>query len=305
MSMKNKKVAIFTVYYNRENDILESVNSLLNQEYDDFCVVVVNDGSTDNTQEILSQLESDNLIVINKENTGFVDSIIFAINNIPSEYIAIHGSGDISLPQRIRLQANILDNDQSVGVVGCLYKTIDLVRKIESCPELPTGLISSKAMHENLLIKNPLTHGEVMIRRTMYQQVGGYNKFFLYAQDYDLWVRMSQIANFYVLDKFLYIRYIRKNGVGGSVNKLALQQLLVSIAKNSIHSGNNSYPILALVNKKKDTQLRKRLVKLSIRSLLLEKTYPITLARVNIIEFGLVGIFINMLLFPIKLKRKK
>lgn len=302
--MKKYKVAIFTAYYNRENDVSESISSLLNQTYDDFVVVAINDGSTDNTLSKMKDINDDRLIIIDKDNSGFVSSMIYAINKIDSEYIAIHGSGDISYPDRISLQVEVLDNNPNVGVVGCHYKNTDLTRNKSVEFHNLSGLIKGPEMAIQLSMKNPLTQGEVMLRRDVYNKVGGYNPLFIFSQDYDLWTRISKVTDFFIIPKFLYERYVRFDGVSGNVNKIAIQQYLASVARVNSFVDNSDINVLSVFKKINDPILSKRLIRLNVRAILYEKIYPKDLARINLLELGTKGLFFNLLLNICRFRRK-
>ncbi|PTP48080.1 glycosyltransferase [Vibrio splendidus] len=263
--MSKYKVCIYTVYYNRENEVDESIQSLLDQSYDDFLVVAIDDGSTDQTLKKLKKFSNDSrLKIISKANSGFVDSIKYAISLDESEYIAIHGSGDVSFPNRISSQVEILEKKQNVGVVGCHYISEDLVSKKHIEFSDISGLVVD--VNKKLKKKNFLTHGEVMFRRNIYDRVGGYNTLFYYSQDYDLWLRMSKLTQFYIVPDFLYKRYVRADGVSGKVSKIIPQQYLASFARTNEIAHSNDIKSVDLLFKGKDKIYSKRLIKLFFRS---------------------------------------
>ena len=226
------------------------------------------------------------------------------IASIDSDFVAIHGSGDISYPDRIKLQVDILEKHPSVGVVGCHYRNTDLARGITHEYVELSGLIEGRKMLTNLRKKNPLTQGEVMMRRSAYDKVGGYNTLFVFSQDYDLWVRLSKIVDFYILPVVLYERYVRLDGVSGNVNTIAVQQYLASVARLNSLSCSALITVNNLIAKKKDPTLSKRLMRLSIRAIIYEKSYPYSLAKVNVIELGFLGCFINLFLNICRLRVK-
>ncbi|MDZ7835005.1 MAG: glycosyltransferase family 2 protein [Alkalibacterium sp.] len=112
-------VSIVTVYYNRENQVKESIESLLNQTYQNIEIIAVDDGSTDNTYKLLSSYKDSRLKVIRHTNSGFVKSIRKAIEHSNGDIIAVHGSGDISFLNRIEKQVSVLKNNSRIGVVSC------------------------------------------------------------------------------------------------------------------------------------------------------------------------------------------
>ncbi|MEI9752334.1 glycosyltransferase [Moellerella wisconsensis] len=267
----NTKVIVFTVYYNRENDVDDSIISLLNQTYENYSIVAIDDGSTDSTPEKLKKyINHPKFNLITKKNSGFVDSLIQAINSFDSEYIAIHGSGDISLPDRLEKQVSILVDNQHIGLVGCFYENHDLIRDTLQQYNKYQETIESPSQY--LLKENFLTQGEVMFRRTIYNNVGGYNRLYTYSQDYDLWLRMSNITNFYIIPEVLYKRFVRNDGVSGLIPKILAQQYLASFARHCFMVKINKPIAINLIEKPSDKKLKRRILKLIVRNFIIEKS---------------------------------
>lgn len=232
--MVNKpKVSICVAYYNRSERIAESIGSLLAQDYDDFEVVVVNDGSPDPlVKEYLDAFNDPRLKVIHQSNTGFVGAMRRAIENAEGEYIAIHGAGDVSLPQRIRIQALFLDNNVNVGAVGSYYQNCDFDNGSTQILETRKGSVNTLLGIEDFA-KNPIPfgHSEVMYRKSLYEEVGGYRPFFRFAQDHDLWLRMAEKCEMALIHEVLYQRgYFAADGIATNINKLIVQKLLSNFA---------------------------------------------------------------------------
>ena len=230
--MAKPRVSVISVFFNRAEHVDDSVQSIVWQTYPNLEAILVDDGSTDETLHKLRQWEKThaNIKVVSHENIGFTPSIIAAVQQSEGEYIAIHGSGDISLPKRIQLQAQALDENPEIGVVGSLRKNVSA----DSSKVL--GLLGESfcgdARHI-LLDRNLFTHGEVMFRRSAYNSVGGYRNFFVYAQDRDLWCRLSMITKFCVLDEVLYHRKRLPGSVSLSPEKRVAQSLYSGFALQS------------------------------------------------------------------------
>ncbi len=235
--MHHPKVSIVCAYYNRENHVEESVQSLLDQTYDNFEVIIVNDGSTDATLENLSAFNDARLRIIDQKNTGFTLAIIRAIEESNGEYIAVHGSGDLSDKNRITMQSNILSEKSNVGLVGCFVEDDNNTGDGVYTLRIPNGL----PFTETLLKQNIFEHGATMFRRSIYDKVGGYRPFFTYGQDYDLWLRMSVYCDYHNVEEVLYRRYRLADGVSNNVQKLLLQNYLLNFsvycANEKIKSG--------------------------------------------------------------------
>ncbi|MBJ2135076.1 glycosyltransferase [Paraglaciecola chathamensis] len=233
--MTSTKVSICLAYYNRSEYVQDCIESLLKQNYPNFEVVVVNDGSTDpDTAVMLDAFEDPRLKVVHQKNTGFVTAISNAIAVSTGEYIAIMGAGDVCHPMRIKMQAATLDSDEKIGLVGCLYENVIFGGADDGRREKRVYSDKDISAKEFLSGPNPLGHGEAMYRRSVYEQAGGYRTFFKFSQDLDLWLRMVDYCNVKVLQEFLYERRMfTADGVSTDPKKLFLQKYLAQFARQS------------------------------------------------------------------------
>ncbi|QPH52211.1 glycosyltransferase family 2 protein [Pontivivens ytuae] len=223
-------VSVVTVYYNRVGHVREAMQSLFDQTEKNIEIIAADDGSTDGTGAALEALDDPRLIVRRHENMGFVAAVNAAIRSSRGKYVAIHGSGDISQPQRLAKQAAILEARPEIGLVGCWIENEDLVGQALELKK-PTD---DMPLREEILKRNPFTHGEVMYRRDLFDKVGGYREFFRFAQDRDLWVRMSRHTDHAVVPEVLYRRKRLAGGVSTTAEKLILQGMLSEFA---VHCG--------------------------------------------------------------------
>lgn len=217
-------VSVVTAFYNRGSVLRDTVDGLLAQTLRDIEVVVIDDGSTDGTAAILATYDDPRLRPIVQENSGFVIAMNRAIRSSRGKYIAVHGSGDHSYPERLARQAAYLEANPAVGAVGC-------VRKAGPFTVGPKDAVLRGSMLERMLWKNPFTHGEVMYRRDLWDRVGGYREIFKFAQDRDLWLRMGHTGcDYAVLPELLYEREYLPDGVSQTPRKLFLQTKLSAFA---------------------------------------------------------------------------
>lgn len=226
MEIENKTeilVTVISIYYNRENYIYESIKSLLNQTLKNFNIIIVDDCSTDNTyQKILKTVDNSPYVKVlkNQMNKGFTKTLIETISTVNTKYVAIHGAGDISHPERLEYQLSYLENNKDVGLVTCD------VSNIKRSKFYKTNITS-----DDLLIKNRITHGSVMFRLDIYHEAGGYRDFFTTRQDKDLWFRMSTITKLHFLNSKLYTEKQVENSVSKSASITGLPLLLSEFAK--------------------------------------------------------------------------
>lgn len=221
-------VTAVSVFHNRAQHVARSVESLLAQDHADLVILLVDDGSTDDTLASLRRFEGGNVQVVTHPNIGFTRAITNAVAQTTTPYIALLGSGDSCHPDRISKQARLLDERHDVGVVGCGTVYVDFQTGEEHYKRSQAFDGSAERL---LLKRNLFHHGEIMFRRSTYDEAGGYRDFFTYAQDRDLLCRMSHYANFYFLDEVLYRR---ADAVGESVRsnpeKFLLQRCLSDFA---------------------------------------------------------------------------
>ncbi|VWX53323.1 glycosyltransferase [Novosphingobium sp. 9U] len=219
-------VSVVSAFYNRSGEVAASIGSLLSQTYSNLEIVVVDDGSRDGTADALRALNHPGMTIISRPNRGFVASMNDAIAASKGEIVAVHGSGDLSLPERISRQVAVLCERPEVGVVGCWVENDEADGSGTRIYKAPTQL----PFHQTLLERNLFTHGETMFRRKLYDQVGGYREFFRFAQDRDLWLRISRLADYAIVPEVLYRRYKPKGGISTDPEKMVLQAYLSDFA---------------------------------------------------------------------------
>lgn len=235
MNQHLPRVSVVCAWYNRGDFIRETIDSLLAQDYPDFDITVVNDGSPDpRVREILASYSDPRLRVIHQRNAGFTRAIRRAIDESDGAYIAIQGAGDVSLPGRLSAQVAYLKARPDFAVVGCRYVNQlkgphgDGARKLARVRTLePTA--------RDIMRGNPFSHGEIMMRRSAYDAAGGYREFFENAQDKDLWLRLSERHRLGIVDAIHYQRNIfLADGIASGFEK-TLKQIAYSRIADRCH----------------------------------------------------------------------
>lgn len=195
----NLKISVVMSVYNGEQHLRESIESILNQTFTNFGFIIVNDGSTDASLEIIKGYDDAKIRIINnEENIGLTKSLNKAIKEARGEYIARQDADDISLPNRLELQHEFLEKHPEVALLGTgIYVIDEKGDKIEK-----------RIMHPNpkksLLKGNRFIHGSVMFRKSVIDELGAYNETLKYSQDYELWLRLSKKYNVRNLTAPLY-----------------------------------------------------------------------------------------------------
>lgn len=238
----NPSVAVVTVYHNRASFVEKSIQSLLNQTYEHIQIIVVDDGSTDSTLGEIYKLKHPMLRIIDKVNTGFTKSLKEIISEIDADLIAIHGSGDISHPNRIKTQVDCFLDNPDVVLCGTRSRNIDPItyHELDHSPYLQKNFL----FEPDFIHAPPFTHGTAMFSRRAYLQIGGYDNRFDYCQDWDLWFRLLRIGGAYCTNEILYDRVAQVDGASIHPSK-AIRQLvfkqLVMATKDSDPGARNGF----------------------------------------------------------------
>lgn len=220
------KVSLVSSVYNRADDVEASVRSMLAQTFDDLEVVIIDDGSTDNTLAVVKSIQDPRLKIIEQLNTGFTRAIARAVAESSGDYVAIVDGGDMCKPERAAVQSAYLDNNLGVAAVGSWVELY----------EPRTGKTSTVKLEatanpkETLLKRSIFWHSEVMFRKSVYTEVGGYRADFFYSQDNDLWLRMAEVADLAIVPQVLQRIIKFEGGITTSPDKLALARAYRAMA---------------------------------------------------------------------------
>lgn len=196
--MTTPTVSVVMSVFNNEQFLADAVESILNQSFSDFEFIVINDGSTDGSRDVLeSYQERDSRIQShNQGNLGLIASLNKGCSLARGKYIARMDGDDIAVRDRFRWQVDFLDHHPSVGILGGALENIDVSGRVFRTCLYP---LDDKAIRLAMnRLEASFCHPATMMRRDAYIAVGGYRSAFVAAEDFDLWLRMgkhSQLAN--------------------------------------------------------------------------------------------------------------
>ncbi|MBE0427546.1 MAG: glycosyltransferase family 2 protein [Nitrospirae bacterium] len=182
-------VSIIMSVYNGAKYVRKAVNSVLNQTFTDFEFIIVNDASTDDTGEILKQYGDNRITIINNsENIGLTKSLNKGIQISKGKYIARMDADDIAMPERIEKQVQFMEKNENIAILGTDYYPIDeLGRRTHAKLKRPH---TTEEIKKSIFLFNPFIHSTLMIRRWVFEEMGGYDERFELAQDYELSLRI-------------------------------------------------------------------------------------------------------------------
>lgn len=185
------KVSIVLSVFNCEKYIKDSIDSVLLQTFDDIELIVVNDGSTDNTRSIISSISDKRLILIDNEyNEGIFVSRNRAILRSKGEYIAILDGDDVCMPDRIAMQCQVLDENKDIGFLGSHALKIGSNGQLLGYMSYPPKTTQEAHRYITNLNLNPIIDPTSMFRKDIFISHGGYSLYLPHSMDFELWCRL-------------------------------------------------------------------------------------------------------------------
>ncbi|HYH08079.1 MAG TPA: glycosyltransferase family 2 protein [Thermoanaerobaculia bacterium] len=219
------RISVVMAVYNGASELRATLDSILAQTCRDFEVIVVDDGSTDDTPSILAAYQG--LRVITQQNSGLTRALVRGCMEARGDVIARHDNGDRSHPGRFAKQ--LAKIDEGHVLVACATRFVE--------PQGDTMYISTADGEDvrRSLTRDDATrihalpaHGSAMFRRDAYLAAGGYRPPFRFAQDLDLWIRLAQRGSIAILDDVLYEATFAPSSI--SASNRAAQVRLTEIA---------------------------------------------------------------------------
>lgn len=194
-SQKKPFVSVLLCVHNGEPYISDSIDSILQQTFKDFELLVIDDGSQDRTYAILEEFakKDTRVRVVHQKNAGLTSALNTGISLCRGKWIARQDADDISLPQRLEKQVQHIRAHKNIGLLGTAYDIINVAGNV-----LPRHEVPLYTSHHDLCLelqcRNPFVHSSVMIKRETIQSLGGYRDAYPAAEDYECWLRMSKVT---------------------------------------------------------------------------------------------------------------
>jgi glycosyltransferase involved in cell wall biosynthesis len=225
------QISVIMPVYNAEKYLKQAIESILNQTYQHFEFIIINDGSNDNSKNIINSFNDERIRIFNNdENIGIVETLNKGIKLSIGKYIARMDADDISLPDRLEKQIFFMEKNQEVGL--CSGNVISIDKNGD--------IISKEWWRENtmpiewlLIWENPIAHPTTMIRKkTLIENDLYYDKKSLHSEDYDLWCRIALCSKIIRLKDVLIYYRVLNTGI--------FKQNTITACTNSLVS-NNQY----------------------------------------------------------------
>ena len=215
-------ISVVMSVYNGARDLSKTLDSVLSQKGVSFEFIVVNDGSTDQTPQILEQYacRDSRLRVLHEPNQGLTKALIKGCAQARGKYIARQDAGDRSLPERLVRQLDFVERQPGAAFVSCGTSFVgpkgerlyEVIRQADGATEALQTLQLDK-------IHGPSHHSSTIFSKHLYEHVGGYRGAFYFAQDLDLWVRFAEQGMHAVMPDVLYEASVTVGSISGLYRK--------------------------------------------------------------------------------------
>lgn len=200
MEKNNPLVSIIMPAYNAEKFISKSIESVLQQTYQNWELLVVNDGSKDNTSSIVKLFNYTRIKLIEQENGGVSKARNTGIANSTGEFIAFLDSDDLWLKDKLEIQVKYMMNNQNIVLsYGDYLSFIEDGKIIENKQLYPFKI---KDLKQRLLVFNSIATLTVMVKSDVLKATSGFDTELFGPEDWDLWIKISQKGD---------IGYIKEN----------------------------------------------------------------------------------------------
>lgn len=197
--MESNKPAITVLMpaYNAAAYIAEAITSVLQQTFTDFELLIVNDGSTDNTTEVIRSFNDSRIILINRNNGGVAEALNTGLKHARAQYIARFDADDICHPKRLEVQYDFMVSNPQYHILGSAADYVDMYGNYVFNYQPPAHSDEHLQLLDHTLC--PFIHSTVFYKKEVVVAAGGYNKYALGFEDHLLWrniAKSGKVFNF-------------------------------------------------------------------------------------------------------------
>lgn len=218
-------ISVVIPAYNAQETIKETIESILNQTFSNFELIIINSSSTDATLEILSKIDDSRIKVYNDSKANVAVNRNRGFNHAIGDFITFIDADDIWTSNKLEAQYNALIENPDTNVVYSWTNCIDESGKfLRKCSHVKwSGDVYSKFLLDDFIGSG----SNVMIRRQAYIEVGGFDESLTNAQDTDMWLRLSARYNFAVVPEAQILYRIRNDSMSSNVVGLEKSNLTI------------------------------------------------------------------------------
>lgn len=204
--MSSPTITVLLPVYNCAEYLPSAIKSILKQTFEDYEFLIIDDGSEDNTKEIVNSFNDTRINYIIRDHVGLSATLNYGLKISSNEWIARQDGDDISHPLRLENQVKYLKENCISSTWAVYFKNYNPLY----CVQTPTEI---KELKQKLALHCIICHSSVFYNKTFILKQGGYNKRLQLFEDYDLWLRLINKSSFYVIPEVLCFVRVTKNSL--------------------------------------------------------------------------------------------
>ncbi|MBS1516813.1 MAG: glycosyltransferase [Bacteroidetes bacterium] len=239
MSEKNLKITVLMPVYNDSRYLRQSVCSILNQSFGDFEFLIIDDGSTDGSDEIIRSFRDSRIVHKKIRHSGLAAALNSGMRNASGDWIARIDADDLSTLRRLKVQHDHLKKNPGTDVLGSWSVYFSDPDRILFQINPPADDVK---IREFLELHNPINHSSVIFRKESVLKEGGYDEKFGVYEDFELWLRVKNKLSFNIIPESLVYTRQRKDSLTSLGSKNKIYNLLMKNIKDKYQLGDNPVP---------------------------------------------------------------
>lgn len=217
-------ITVLMPLYNCSKYVEASVRSILQQSFREFEFLIIDDGSTDNSAELVSTFNDSRIILHKKHHTGLADTLNTGLKMAHGKWIARIDADDIAVKDRLRFQTGFINKNQDVDVIAGSSVYFSGNGKVEFTVRPPTD---DKSIKEMLNVHNPVNHSAVTFKKEDIIAEGGYDVSMTCFEDFELWLRLRDKLRFQILPEYLAFTRIRNDSMTAAATYNKIYEVLI------------------------------------------------------------------------------
>lgn len=248
MSAEKISITVLMAVYNDAEYLRQSINSILHQTFSEFEFLIIDDGSTDDSAEIISSYNDPRIVFKKIKHSGLAAALNFGLRIAKGNWIARSDADDLSVTDRFKIQLDHLLKFPETDVLGSWSVYFSDPCQILYRINPPT---EDKKIKKFLELHNPINHSSVIFRKDKILFAGGYDEGFGVYEDFELWLRMKNKLSFNIIPESLVYTRHRKN----SMTSLGSREKIYSLLVKNLLSKSDSDKFLKSANKELNVNL--------------------------------------------------
>lgn len=220
--MAEPRVSVLIGAWNNASTLPRAIESILGQTLPELELLVLDDGSEDGTEAVVGAIADERVRYVKLPHRGIAATLNTGLEEARAAYVAVLDADDWALPERLRMQCELLDARGDVAVVGSRMQEVDdSGRELRNRTSFKSGDVTRA-----LMWFNPIPNTASCYRRSIARAVGGYDGRFRYAAEYDLWLRIADRHRVWNLPETLSVRVMHGANASASNERVVMRESL-------------------------------------------------------------------------------